>query len=113
MDDLISRRAAIEAIEKHKTEVLGQREWDEGIAFGYEAAHRHLAEVITKMPTADVPGRKVWKWLEPTREGCITYDKQAYAECSACGEKAYLGWWMHYCPNCGARMKGEDDATVH
>ena len=59
--------------------------------------------------TYDVPERKVGEWVEPTRDGCITYDKHAYAECSACGEKAYLGWWMHYCPNCGARMFDKDN----
>lgn len=69
-----------------------------------------MAGEIEDAPTIDVPDRKVGEWLEPTREGCITYDKHAYAECSACGEKAYLGWWMRYCPNCGARMKGEKNA---
>ena len=66
-----------------------------------------LERLLKELPTVDVPERKVGEWVEPTRDGCITYDKHAYAECSACGEKAYLGWWMHYCPNCGSRMKGE------
>jgi len=52
--------------------------------------------------------QKHGKWLEPTREGCLTYDKAAYAECSECGKKEYLGWDKNYCPNCGAKMFAKD-----
>ena len=37
--------------------------------------------------------------------------------CSECGEKTTSTVMgkprFNYCPNCGARMKGEDDAKVH
>ena len=53
------------------------------------------------------PERK-GKWITPQREGCQTWDKKAYAQCSICGAKEYLGWSKCFCPNCGADMRGED-----
>lgn len=52
MDSLISRQEAIDAIERHLVGVLGQTKYDEGIAYGYETAHRHLQDVINKLPSA-------------------------------------------------------------
>ena len=46
MDDLISRQATIDTIEQHEIAVLGNGAWDEGIAYGYAAAHRHLVDII-------------------------------------------------------------------
>ena len=108
-DDLISRQAAIEALLKGKVNedeslVECPSECNSMIDCAIEDIN-----ALPSVPTADVVERKVGKWVEPTREGCITYDKHAYAECSACGEKAYLGWWMRYCPNCGARMFDKDN----
>ena len=68
-----------------------------------------MLNAFAKASGADVVERKVGKWVEPTRDGCITYDKHAYAECSACGKKSYLGWGMLYCPNCGADMRERRD----
>lgn len=52
-DDTINRQAAIDAIEQHKTAVLEGREWDEGIAYGYAAAHTHLVEIVKQLPSAE------------------------------------------------------------
>lgn len=51
-NDFISRQAAIDAIEQHKIAVLGEREWDEGIAYGYAMAHRHLVDIVKLLPSA-------------------------------------------------------------
>lgn len=51
MDNLISRQAAIDAICDHLDSILGQTKYDEGIAFGYEAAHRHICDVIKTLPS--------------------------------------------------------------
>lgn len=98
-DDTISRQDAIDAIEQHKTAVLEGREWDEGIAYGYAAAHRHLVEIVRKLPSAERHGRwkfniddKGWSWDRP------------YV-CDQCGE--WNGRETPYCPNCGARMEAE------
>ena len=62
-------------------------------------------------PTADVVERKVGKWV----------DNKGLYQCSCCKNIWSELWWVesctidrmnkiiHYCPNCGARMKGEDD----
>ena len=50
MDDLISRQATVKAIEQHKTAVLEGHKWDEGIEYGYAAAHRHLVDIIEQLP---------------------------------------------------------------
>ena len=52
MDDLISRQAAIDAVQRHREGVLGGYEYDEGIAFGYAAAHNHIIDVIKQLPSA-------------------------------------------------------------
>lgn len=99
-DDTISRQATIDAIEQHKTAVLGDREWDEGIAYGYAAAHRHFVDIVKQLPSAMRYG--MWKRLY----------KNNY-KCSACGS-----WWtcegipiesgLLYCPTCGAKMNEVD-----
>lgn len=48
--DTISRQATVKAIEQHKTAVLEGHKWDEGIEYGYAAAHRHLVDIIEQLP---------------------------------------------------------------
>ncbi len=50
--------------------------------------------------------RKTGKWIEASPEPYVTYSS-AYAECSECGEKTFLGWRMNFCPHCGKYMRGE------
>lgn len=52
MNDPIYRQVAIDAVRQHKTNVLGEREWDAGIQYGYEAAHEHICEVLAGLPSA-------------------------------------------------------------
>ena len=51
MSDLISRQAAIDAIQQHREGVLGDYEYDEGVAFVYAAAHNHIIDVIKQLPS--------------------------------------------------------------
>lgn len=92
MDELISRAAVEDLI--METDPF----WCEGMT-------RAIFEGIKRLPT--IAPVKHGKWIEPTREGCLTYDKTAYAECSECGKKEYLGWGKNYCPHCGAKMEME------
>ena len=72
---------------------------DRGIQTGYEIA----IELIKRQPTIDA---------EPVRHGkWIGYAGTIGNECSVCGK------WidvlqgtaeMNYCPNCGARMEGQE-----
>ena len=66
-------------------------------------------EWLDSLPTVDAVPVKHGKWETPQRHGAITYDKHAYAECSCCHTPQYLARGMNYCPNCGARMDGEDE----
>lgn len=54
---------------------------------------------IENAPTVDVPERKVGEWSEVG----------GVFRCSKC-EKCYP-YATDYCPSCGAKMKGEDDAV--
>ena len=44
------------------------------------------------------------KWEEPVAEGVWSWAKPAYAQCSSCKKKSYLGWKDPYCRYCGAKM---------
>lgn len=95
-DDPISRQAMIKAIERANGELY----WNETLM-------ENLVSLAKEIPTIDTV--KHGKWVLPRDEGCVTYDKRAYAECSMCGKKSFLGWSDKYCRNCGARMDGEDE----
>lgn len=74
-----------------------------------------LGEVLMKLddtPTADVVERKRGKWMKHNDRACWY--------CSECKEDNYYAYsWNsdtgkyefqdHYCSNCGAEMRGEDD----
>lgn len=96
--DLIGRQATIDAIKQHKTGVLGSREWDEGIAYGYAAAHRHIVEIIKQLPSAERHGR--WEKMDGTDLWC----------CSVCGNTIYSEdetdreRFHKWCGRCGAKM---------
>ena len=73
--------------------------------------NRPFAE-ISEIPTADVQEVKRGRWILPRKKGCVIYDEVAYKECSECGEVTFLAKTkysqMNYCPNCGAKMDGEE-----
>ena len=62
--------------------------------------------LIDTAPTIDAAPVKHGKWEEPQWVGIMVYDKRAYAQCSVCKEKSYLGWHDNYCRFCGAKMEG-------
>ena len=57
--DCISRQQAIMAIEQHRIAVLEGHKWDEGIEYGYAAAHRHLVDIIENLPSAQPSDSKI------------------------------------------------------
>lgn len=100
MDDLISRQAALDAIDKNRQDLL---------SLGMDGAEHILVHygrrVIEELPTAE----RVGKWIEVKNKwgglGII---------CSECGAQVPRDGWgsamqSAYCYRCGARMEGEDD----
>ena len=88
MDDLISRQAAIEAVSRGCQEFRGI----------FAECEKNLNELST--------AEKKGKWVEED-------DDIIHGYCSSCG---WMSVWqetdvfgMNYCPNCGAKMKGESD----
>ena len=110
MSDLIRREDAIDAIEcvtwyhqnSNKDMVSGANS-DEHQAW-YKA--EDIYDALEAIPSADRPQGE---WIE--QEDCW--------QCSECGDEFVLevdvkpiDARMHYCPNCGARMKGAEDDEV-
>lgn len=106
MDDLISRQAAIEAVHEHLKAVGSGNE-------GYAIAHRHIAELLKIMPSAQKHG----KWIGIDDYPYIGIDDYPYEswECDQCGciYEEMPSWTPNYCPNCGAYMHDtEKDARL-
>lgn len=55
----------------------------------------HFFDKVDDMPAADVQEVRHEKWF-----GTV---------CSACGESTSFWFDCNYCPNCGARMDGENE----
>lgn len=96
MSDLISREAAIEAIEELVSTMSVCVSKEECKGMNWMKQRAILA--IENLPTAE----KVGKWI-----GSGDFDE--YYRCSECrkGETQFGGLYR-YCPNCGARMDGEE-----
>ena len=56
---------------------------------------------------AELEAAQTAKWEEPVAEGIWSWYKPAYAQCSSCKKKSYLGWKDPYCRYCGAKMMFE------
>ena len=105
MSDLISRQAAIEALDEIEAEV----------ADGYGYQYAKWREYFVEMPSAqpEQPEPKRGEWLErdvidePKGKHITQWQS---ARCSVCGRyhtTPYLYSFTHYnfCPNCGADMR--------
>ena len=105
MDDCISRHGAIDALMAWEEDSV----WDdECLKHRGEPYWVAPSDVIERLPSAQSE-RKKGKWIDPSNNGVWRYDQKAYAECSVCGKKQFLGYRMNYCPNCGADMRGEEE----
>ena len=103
--DLISRQAAIDALGKEpKFKIKMIKTYAEGRS---DQWFKDVA-TIASLPSAQ-PERKRGKWIDEAYEPFIISGR-----CSVCGWEAHLYEddivGMNYCPNCGAKMKGEGNA---
>ena len=99
MSDLISREAAIEAIDKNRQDLLSL-----GMGGAEHILVHYGRRVIEELPT-----------INPVKHGEWIKLYAGNYKCSVCGD-----WWgnddnemvedFKYCPNCGARLIGEEDA---
>lgn len=90
MDDLISRQAAIDEIDKLSDEPIGY----------LEAAIDTLAD----LPSAQ-PERKTGQWIKAIDElGEAWSCSECMTEYTVDEMNAFLEW-ANYCPNCGADMR--------
>lgn len=90
MSDLISRRDAIDALSMMQGIVA-----ENGVRKGISMAWQQ----IEGLPSAERRGR----WI-----GSDDFDE--YYRCSECGKgETQFDGLYRYCPNCGARMKGEEN----
>lgn len=100
MDDLIKRQDAIDSIQP----------WIDG--YGYNETERNIMrcciQVIKDVPSA----QKTGKWI--TKSNIKPYYTIWWYECSECGQRPLQDGYgqeafSDYCPNCGARMVGEEE----
>ena len=97
MDDLISRQAAIDAVEN---------------AFDRETILNRFVRKIAisalrKMSSAQSE-RKRGNWINIRYS---IYDNDSQAECDQCGATVHNNFSsvINYCPNCGAEMRGPEN----
>lgn len=65
-------------------------------------------EAVEEMPTADVAPVVHGRWIEQEK-----YTFGVMYDCSICGDRILdNGHPWNYCPKCGARMDGDDDAKA-
>lgn len=59
-------------------------------------------KILNQFPSSDV---------EPVRHGRWIASHDEFCACSICKYSVYVGWnQTNYCPNCGAKMDGDDNA---
>lgn len=94
-DDLISRQAAVDAVQKY----LEESYVTDSDVIAYEMAY-----VLNDIPRADAVEVRHAQWIEFD-------DDRISGRCSVCGWESHLYEddvvGMPYCPNCGSRMDGE------
>ncbi len=106
MTDLISRQAAINALEWEKTYCTAYRDGytPANVFEKYNAGITDGIKALKRLPTIDPVKRGKWLLHEYP-------DGYYHTECSECGavygEMVYFSKKAHYCPNCGARNGGE------
>ena len=87
-------REAHENYEKHLNELTTKCNQLQAAVDNYE---KRIAELEAQLP-------KEGEWM-PVDDGMV------YVKCSVCGD--VMCCRGHYCPNCGARMKGANDEQIH
>ena len=117
MNDLISRQAAIDALDvlcqEHRYKIPGKRETYSQYNEAWQDALDRAEGVISNLPPAQ-PMRKKGKWTKEYSYNNEWGDTVERLRCSICGsEHSYCcgatahddDGWFDFCPYCGADMK--------
>lgn len=99
MSDLISRQAAIDAIDKIFPADPMRNDYTQGITCGAALAE----EYIKQLPSAQ-PQRKSGKWIKHIDN---LFPAESTLECNVCHHEQPITIDDNFCPNCGTRMEGK------
>ena len=91
MNDAISRSAAIEALNQHSYESFSD--------------YNTTVELLNELPSIDAVSVVHGRWIYG-----ITLNHE-WRRCSECLVSQDIFGCFTYCPNCGARMDGEENAA--
>ena len=95
MAEYIKREAAIKAMEKADYTLIAND--------ADSCKADYLRDIIESVPAADVVPVVHGRW-EQTEAPFMN----EYEDCSVCGYRTVWGHRFNYCPNCGAKMDGDD-----
>ena len=104
MNDLISRKQAVEAINRYGSvwmEYTEDMSVDEIAERALKASKQSMVKILHDLPSAQ-PERKKGRWID--KSGGID---GAWNYCSVCGEQAID--LFDFCPNCGSYNGGEEE----
>lgn len=112
-DDAVSREALRKAMYHRAFETDGDTMWQSGCWVRYRA----VEQVIKESPSV-TPEQKTGKW-NAYYHGINETPSFTYS-CNQCGYSAPYGLYggkysqkeWNFCPNCGAKMRGEQDDSV-
>ena len=99
--DLISRQAAIDALENQK-----DKNAKGDIGGFYNTIIQHDIDAIAELPSVQ-PERKKGEWIDNSEDG--------YVECPFCHSATNCDDninELHFCFSCGAKMEVQDASTV-
>lgn len=96
MNDLISRHAAIDALERKK-----DKNASGDIGGFYNKIIQNDIDALMQLPSADAEPLRHGQWI---RRKTATHHGELY--CSICEEESPIQMLWRYCPNCGAEMDG-------
>ena len=83
--------------------------------FKNDISYNAFKNLVKRQPSVDVQPVRHGHWIETTEQS--GWIEEECAECSECSNTFVLGEYtiddirelFKYCPNCGARMDGEQD----
>ena len=131
MGDLISRQAAIDAVKKNTFRLIFAEEqnYEGHVAWSANAVYGDVIEgTLLELPSAQ-PEHPKGKWIPVTRIYKATKDEFPYMHiewvdsteldeidglrCSKCGTVYDFTEARNWCSECGADMRGEQDANAN